>query len=185
MPPRKKTDEVVEKKPRQTRKKSVPVVEEAMDSLASLLGMDEYVAPIIEEVKETKYSPFDFINQITYGKQDLIQGDETLENQYNAFIINKGLSQSQDCVIYANEMNSRHHIPKFAQNKFLISIVTKRKRFERWTKQEENADLEFVMEYFNYSKDKALSALQLLSVEDLAYMRKKRFKGGNNVGTRF
>jgi hypothetical protein len=163
------------------RKKKVEQVEEGGNSLAELLGMDPYVPPeLVEDTKVKKLSPFDFIGAINYDKKQLIVDDET-EKQYNAFIVNRGLSNSMDTVIYANEMNSRPHIEKKAQFAFLLKTVTKRKRYEKWAKPEEIENLEMVKEYYGYGNDKAMTALSILTPDQLDYISNKLNKGGTKA----
>jgi hypothetical protein len=153
-------------------------VEESCGSLADLLGMDNYVAPeeIVEE-KAKKLSPFDFIGAVTYSKEQLIV-DDTTEKQYIPFIVNRGLSNSIDTIIYANEMNARPHISKAGQFAFLLKTIPKRKRFDKWAKAEEVADIELVKEYYQCSNKKAVTALSILTGDQIDYIRKKLHKGG-------
>ena len=46
-------------------------------------------------------SPFDYLNSINDTKQDLMVDDIT-EKQYNAFMVNRGLSYFPDTVAVAN-----------------------------------------------------------------------------------
>jgi hypothetical protein len=159
------------------RKKKAEPVDEVV-SLAGLLGMDEPPVPApVEEAKPTKYTPFDFLGAITYSKEQLIVDDET-EKQYNPFIVNRGLSNSMDTVIWANEMNSRPHIDKKQQFVFLSKSIPKRKRYDKWAKAEEIDNLDLVMEYYGFSRDKAEVALSILTPDQLNYISKKRNKGG-------
>ena len=77
---------------------------------------------VVAPYKAPAISPFDFINAIHYSKENLIV-DDWSEKQYNAFIINKGLSYGADTVIPANEMNSRPHLDKKMQFSFLINNI--------------------------------------------------------------
>ena len=123
-----------------------------------------------EEYKEKikKLSPFDFINSISYTKQDMMTEDN--ENQYGAFIVNRGLGFGADTVIAANEMNSRTHLDSRMQYDFLRHVVRKAKRYNKWIKSEED-NIEAVKEYFGYSFNKAKEALTLLSEKDLAEIK--------------
>jgi hypothetical protein len=62
-------------------------------------------------------TPFDFLNDINYGKKNLMIGDtdHQVEKQYLPFIVNKGLSYTMDTVLYANEMNIRPNTDKKLQ----------------------------------------------------------------------
>lgn len=134
-----------------------------------------------EEYKTPSISPFDFINSITYNKQDLIV-DEWSEKQYNAFIINKGLSYGADTVIQANEMNSRPHIDKKMQFDFLKGIIPARKRYNKWLKAEKLEAIDVIKEYYGYNNKKAQDAASILSPEQISTLKQKLKKGGLNNG---
>lgn len=148
-------------------------------SLSELLGMDAPdIIPEEVEAKPQKMSPFDFVNNINYDKKDLFS-DDAIEQQYNAYIINRALSFSPDVVIYANEMNRYPHIPKAMQYEFLKQVVRKKKRFDKWVSAEkEDADITLIKEYYNYSNEKAKQALTLLTPNDLDTIRERLNKGG-------
>ena len=82
-------------------------------------------------------SPFDFIKSISSTKKDIMED----EKDYNAFMVNRGLSYFPDTVIYANEMNRFHHLDSRLQYLFLINIVRKRNRFSKWNKASESEDI--------------------------------------------
>jgi len=67
-------------------------------------------------------SPFDYVNQILQGKKNLIV-DEVTEKEYSPFLTNRSLSYHMDCLMFANEMNSRHFIDKKMQNDFLLNTI--------------------------------------------------------------
>ena len=120
---------------------------------------------------------FDYLNSINYSKKDIMV-DDIAEDEYNPFMVNRGLSYFQDTVLYANEMNKYHNLDHRLQFDFLINIVRKRKRFSKWLKPEIVDDLEIVKEYYGYSNEKAKQALFLLSKEDLQQLRIRTNKGG-------
>ena len=123
-------------------------------------------------------NPFDYVNQILYGKKNLIV-DEQTEKNYNPFIVNRSLSYHYDCVLYANEMNRRHFLDKKLQNSFLINTVRSRKRpFAKWVKSEKSEDLECVKKYFNYSEMRAREVLLLLSEDQIQQIKEKTESGG-------
>lgn len=122
-------------------------------------------------------NPFDYIRAINYTKENMIVDDLT-EKEYNAFIINRGLSMGIDTVLQANEMNVRPHLPKKLQFDYLLNSISKRKRFDKWQKFEKSDDIECIKAYFNYSYPKAISALSILSEKQIEVIRKKLNKGG-------
>jgi hypothetical protein len=134
---------------------------------------------VVEPYKVPAISPFDFINAITYNKNDLMV-DDWAEKQYVPYIVNKGLSYGADTVIQANEMNSRPHLDKILQFDFLINIIRPRKRFNKWIKADKLESIEVIKEYYGYSTEKARQVLPLLDDSKLDYLRTKLIKGGRN-----
>lgn len=122
-------------------------------------------------------SPFDFLNDINYGKQNIMVDDIT-EKQYNAFMVNRGLSYFHDTTLMANEMNLNAHLDNRLQFDFFINIVRKKKRFSKWNKPETVSDVEVVKEYYGYSNEKARQALTLLTKDQIEVLKKKVYKGG-------
>ena len=122
-------------------------------------------------------NPFEFLKSINTTKKDIMV-DNIVEKEYNAFIINRGLSFFPDTVLFANEMNIRHHTDSRLQFDFLINIIKKKKRFTKWVKPQEVTDLNVVKEYYGYSNEKAKSVLLLLNNEQIEELRKRIYKGG-------
>tara|TARA_B100001250_G_scaffold351896_1_gene324297 strand:- start:890 stop:1273 length:384 start_codon:yes stop_codon:yes gene_type:complete len=122
-------------------------------------------------------SPFDYLNEINYGKNNIIT-DDISEKEYNSFMVNRGLSYFNDTVLMANEMNLNHHLDSRLQNDFLINIVRKKKRFSKWNKPETVSDVEVVKEYYGYSNEKARQTLSLLTADQIIELKKRVFKGG-------
>tara|TARA_Y100001935_G_C16962956_1_gene340325 strand:- start:6 stop:386 length:381 start_codon:yes stop_codon:yes gene_type:complete len=122
---------------------------------------------------------FDYLKSITDSKEDIMV-DDLAEKDYNAFMVNRGLSYYNDTVIYANEMNKNSHIDSRLQFDFLKQIIRKRKRFSKWNKADKSADIEVIKEYYGYSRDKAYQVLPLLSKDKIDHLQKKISKGGRN-----
>jgi hypothetical protein len=122
--------------------------------------------------------PFDYVNEILYGKKQMIV-DELTEKEYVPFLVNKSLSFHQDCIIYANEMNRRHFLDKKLQNDFLLNTVRSRKRpFAKWVKSEKSEDIECVKQVYGLSDSKAREALRLLSDEQIQKLKEQTDIGG-------
>jgi len=122
-------------------------------------------------------NPFDYLNAINSTKKDIMI-DDISEKDYNAFMVNRGLSYFPDTVLYANEMNRQHHIDGRLQFDFLINIIRKKKRWSKWIKADEVANLELIKEYYGYSNEKAKSALTLMSNEQIEQLKMRIYKGG-------
>jgi len=123
-------------------------------------------------------NPFDYANQILQGKKQLIV-DEVTEKAYEPFLTNRALSQHKDCVLFANEMNQRHHLDKKMQNDFLLNTVRSMKRpFAKWAKSEKNDDIAYVKLVYGLSDSKARDALRLLTKEQIQQLKEETFTGG-------
>ena len=125
-------------------------------------------------------NPFDYLNAINVSKKDILEN----EKDYNAFIVNRGLSYFPDTVLYANEMNIHHHLDARLQFDFLINIVRKRKRFSKWNKKSESSDIDALKAYYGYSSEKARNVLPLLNNDELNKIKEKVNHGGLSRGAR-
>ena len=123
-------------------------------------------------------SPFDYLNSVNYEKQNLMV-DDVSESQYNAFMVNRGLSYFPDSILYANQMNGFNHLDNKLQYEFYLHGLTKRKRFSKWSKKDNITDkIRAVMDYYKYSHERALEALSILSDEQITIIEEKMYKGG-------
>lgn len=123
-------------------------------------------------------SPFEFLKTINDTKVNLIQQDPQNEKSYNGFVINRSLSYFPDTVFLSNEMNRFHHLGSKLQYDFLINIVRKRKRFSKWDKPDQRADMECIKKYYGYSEIKARQVIGLLTESQLIAINKKVSTGG-------
>ena len=123
-------------------------------------------------------SPFDFLNSINITKINLVDQDEDNINLYNSFLINRSLSYFPDTVLISNEMNRLHHLDDKMQYDFLINIVRKKKRFSKWDKPDERANMECIKEYFGYSEPKAKQVIGLLTESQIKTITNKVSRGG-------
>jgi hypothetical protein len=123
-------------------------------------------------------NPFDYVNAILQNKKQLIV-DEITEKDYAPFLVNRSLSYHKDCILYANEMNSRHFIDKKLQSDFLLNTVRSQKRpFAKWIKSEKSDDLECIKTIYGFSDSKAREALRLLSKEQIQQLKEQTQTGG-------
>lgn len=120
----------------------------------------------------------DFLKSINKDKVDVFAEDPTAEKDYVPFVINKSLSYFGDTTHQANEMNMSHELPKRMQFDFLREMVRPGWRFKRWHKRENYEHIDIVKEYFGYSTPKAEQILDLLSKEDIQYIKNMMSKGG-------
>ena len=122
---------------------------------------------------------FDFLNSINDNKKDLLKEDPLTEKDYVPFMINRGLSYFPDTIMFANEMNQHAGAPKNWQYDFYRIGITKKKRFSKWHKRDQNSEeLELVMKEYNYSSEKAAKALELLTEDQIGKLKEKYSIGG-------
>lgn len=119
-------------------------------------------------------NPFELIKSISTTKKDILEN----EKDYNAFMVNRGLSYFPDTVIYANEMNKFHHLDGRLQYHFLINTIRKRNRFSKWNKSIESENINTIKQYYGYSNEKARDVLPLLSNDKLKTLRGRIQHGG-------
>lgn len=122
-------------------------------------------------------TPFDYLKAINNSKKNIIV-DDLSENEYNAFMVNRGLSFFPDTVLMANEMYISHHLDSKLQFDFLINIIKKKSRFTKWSKKTNIENLEVIKQYYGYSNEKARSVLSLFSNDEIADLNQRISKGG-------
>lgn len=123
-------------------------------------------------------NPFDYVTAILVNKKNLIVDDQS-EKEYVPFLTNRSLSYHLDCVMFANEMNRRHHLDKKLQFSYLINTVRGKKRpYGKWSKPEKLDVLECVKLVYGYSDSKARQILPLLSTEQRQQLQELTNLGG-------
>ena len=96
-------------------------------------------------VKPSKPSPFSYTDNIAKKKYP------TDLSGYSPFLFNLQLSQREDLVIYANEMNKFHNLPEHAQFDFYFHALPKKNLFAKWSKASKSKNWEYISEYFECS----------------------------------
>lgn len=125
--------------------------------------------------------PFDFLNEINYGKNNLIQQSDNpdlAEKIYSPFLVNRGLSYFADTILFANEINIRHQCDSKLQFEFYLNTVRKRKRFTKWYKKEQDQYLDIIVNHYGYSYEKARQVISLFNEKQLQQLKKMRSEGG-------
>ena len=122
-------------------------------------------------------NPFDYLKAINESKEDVMLTSQD-EKKYAAFIVNRGLSFFMDTIFQANEVNRNHHLDSRLQFDYLLNSIRQKKRYSKWLKSEKLDDLDIVKEYYGFGNEKAKNALQVLTEDQLAYIRRKLNQGG-------
>jgi hypothetical protein len=121
----------------------------------------------------------DYLPAINHTKKNLMNSDDPMwEKKYPAFMVNKVLSGFQDTIILTNEMNRNHFLDRDMQFQFLLNSIRQKKRFTPFLRASKIKDIECVKEYYGYSNEKAKSALDILTNEQLKLIKERLYKGG-------
>ena len=121
----------------------------------------------------------DYLPAINHTKKNLMDSDDVMwEKKYPAFMVNKVLSGFQDTIILTNEMNRNHFLDRDMQFQFLLNSIRSKKRFTPYVRRSKIKDIECVKEYYGYSNEKAKSALDILTNEQLKLIKERLYKGG-------
>ena len=64
------------------------------------------------------------------------------------------------------------------QFQFLLNSIRAKKRFSPFLRADKLKDIECVKEYYGYNNEKAKSALDILTKEQIKLIKEKLFKGG-------
>jgi|TARA_B100000035_G_C20960122_1_gene536132 hypothetical protein len=121
-------------------------------------------------------NPFEYVNSINFKKANLMI-DEQSEDAYNAFIVNRAFSYFPDTVMQANEVNRRPDMDNKMKYDYLFYGIRPRKRFSKWHKNKEDETLSLIMQYYKYNRTKALECMKILTIEQIAELKKKFYKG--------
>jgi len=104
--------------------------------------------------------------------------DEQSEKDYVPFIVNRGLGYFQDTVLLANEMNVNCHIDSKLQYDFLKGTVSKRKRFSKWLKEDNDEKVDIICQAYGFSRSNAKSVVTLFDNTQIELLKKRLDKGG-------
>ena len=125
------------------------------------------------------YELKEYLNAINFTKKDLMDSDDELwKKKYPAFIVNKLLSAFSDTIMLVNEMNRNHFLDKDMQFQFLLNSIRTKKRYSPFLRASKLKEIECVKEYYGYSNDKAKSALDILTKDEIKLIKEKLYKGG-------
>jgi len=121
----------------------------------------------------------EYLNAINYTKESLLDTeDESVEKEYTPFVVNRCLSYFIDTVLYVNEMNRLPHTDKKMQFEYLLTSIRKNKRYSKWLKRESEENLDLVKQFYGYSDTKAREILDIITDDDIIWMKQMIDTGG-------
>lgn len=131
-----------------------------------------------EDSQVKKVSLFDMLSSVMETKNYLYNDDT--EKEYVPFMINRGVSQHPDTILFANEMNKCPSLTKKMQYDFFFYSLSRKQRRGKWAKAEDSdkADLDLISKHYSVSREKAVDYLKLIDQDDLAALRNNYNIGG-------
>lgn len=124
-------------------------------------------------MKDSKDSPFDFLNSINQTKTNLIRDEGRGVSEYAPYLTNRGLSQFADTIIQSNAMNTRWYMDKQMQYEYLLHSVRQRKRIAKWAKKPDAELVQTIVELFGCSVKKAEEIKDVLGSRTIAQILKR------------
>lgn len=121
------------------------------------------------EVNE-KLGPFDFIDDVSEKKVGIMNRDN--EKIYNPFLTNRAFSYHVDTIMLSSEINLYPDLPKKLQHDYYMEGARKKRRRSKWFKSESSADINSIMKFYRFSRQKASAALDCLSSEQMEIIRR-------------
>jgi hypothetical protein len=127
---------------------------------------------------EVNYELKDWMNSINFTKDNLILDDPDKIKSYPPYIINKCLSAHIDTILFANEMNINNQLDKDMQYSFYLNSLRKKKRYSSWITKNKIENLEYIKKYYGYNDEKASQILNILTKEQINFIKQKLDTGG-------
>ena len=121
----------------------------------------------------------EYLNSINKSKKDIIGSNEQGERGYIPFIINKSLSYHKDAIFHANFMNLKPNLDKKMQYDYYLHSLPKGNRYAKWHK-DDKPSIEPIMEFYGYSRSKAMEVAKILSESQLEAIKESLNKGGKS-----
>ena len=121
----------------------------------------------------SKRNPFDYVKNINTKK-----GYDYDLSGYVPFLTNRAFAAFIDTIMFAEQMNQAHALGPQLQYDFYYYGIRKGSRFSKIPKPVDPPGLDIVMEYYNYSRQKALEVMHLLDKNAMLNIAKSLDKGG-------
>lgn len=151
--------------------------------------MTKFLNVLMEERKEkevdktlSKKKGYDwrYENSIVSGKSAI-----EVDGEYSQWRTNSILKNHKDLIFFVNEMNINYNITNQMHYDYLFSNVRKQKRWsnnetkeEKKVREEKEALLELISDYYKYNNVRSREALKILTPEQIEIIKNKNNKGG-------
>ena len=112
-------------------------------------------------------NPFDFGNDLSQHKKDLIRSGSAQISDYNSFMVNRIFSQFPDTIYYANALNRYPEMEDIQNHDFYLFGVPSRKRFAKWAKKQKTEEIESIARWFDCSMKEAKTYISIMDPADV------------------
>ena len=105
--------------------------------------------------------------------------DEDLKD-YSSYIINTAFSMSKQTVLLANTMNVACNTSDRMNKDFYQNMLPKQKIYLKWSKKDKSndGDIDMIIKYYSCNKEIALQYLDILTKEQINYIKSQLDTGG-------
>lgn len=98
---------------------------------------------------------FEYLNAVTYRKDDLDFNDDEIARGYDIYMMNRFISMCDLYLPLVNEMNKAKDISKETHFRFFLTALPKRKQFFQYLKKKKDLKKEhkeYIAKYFECGK---------------------------------
>jgi hypothetical protein len=126
-------------------------------------------------------NPFVYIDNISSSRESIWE-DSISDKEYNPYMVNRGLSQYRDTVLFAQVMNMNGQFvsPKMQYDFYRHAITSKKKRFAKWHKPDKLEEIEKLARHFGINIRDMENYVSLMSETDYEQLMRTLEKGGRN-----
>lgn len=132
----------------------------------------DVVVPPVEEPTAAKPRVFDTIKALSATRPLTHHTLREDHLPYEAFLVNRAFSLTEDTVLNAAQMNERSHMDAEMQATYYIHAVRPRRRFEAWPKLLSEPDVQIIATYYGMSPREAKLHVLLHTKEQVNAMRR-------------
>ncbi|AER70238.1 clamp loader of DNA polymerase [Salmonella typhimurium phage PhiSH19] len=127
-------------------------------------------------------SLFDYLGALNSTKENLLMTeDPEIRKAFDPFMTRRGLAQSKDTLVVAEQMNRFHAITPWMQWNLAFHSIPAKRRYGKWSKKGAmDPDVKLISEYYYISPEKASEYVRFLPKEVLAEIKAKVERSNSN-----
>ncbi|QEI23448.1 clamp loader of DNA polymerase [Salmonella phage SE14] len=127
-------------------------------------------------------SLFDYLGALNSTKENLLMTeDPEIRKAFDPFMTRRGLAQSKDTLVVAEQMNRFHAITPWMQWNLAFHSIPAKRRYDKWSKKGAmDPDVKLISEYYYINPEKASEYVRFLPKEVLAEIKAKVERSNSN-----